>query len=78
MPTLEPASAMPPTDLSSMLLELGDGEAGFSGTPFGRGELNLTEYLDQCVKGEDPRFRVGSRDLGLSRLTAAIRVSGLD
>lgn len=51
---LEPASKAPPADLATMLQELGDGEAGFGGTPFGRGELGLSEYLDALLRNENP------------------------
>ena len=54
MLTLEPASEVPPAGLASLLLELGDGEAGFGGTPFGRGEATLAEYLETLLSNEDP------------------------
>ena len=54
MPTLQIATATPPKGLAEMLQELGDGEAGFGGTPYGRGDMELEEYLDCCVKGTIP------------------------
>ena len=51
---LAPASLIPPAHLREMLTELGKGENGFSGTPFGRGEMPLEQYLQSCVDGPDP------------------------
>lgn len=52
---LERASLTPPPGLADLLTRLGpDGEAGFSGTPFGRGECSLPEFLRTCVDGADP------------------------
>jgi len=56
MLSLVAASAIPPRDLAEMLLELGGGENGFGGTPFGSGEMTLGEYLDYCVNQSDPTF----------------------
>jgi predicted acetyltransferase len=50
---LERASLYPPPGLREMLLELGDGESGFSGTSFGRGEADLETFLRECCEGED-------------------------
>ena len=46
--TLVPATEDPPSDLADMLLELGAGEAGFGGTPFGTGDMTLEQYLAHC------------------------------
>lgn len=57
MPTplhLERASPDPPPGLSDLLTRLGHGESGFGGTPFGRGECSLADFLRACVDGEDP------------------------
>jgi len=35
-------------------MELGDGENGFTGTPFHRGEMTLEEYLRWCCDMSDP------------------------
>ena len=48
------ASLSPPPQLRELLVELGDGESGFMGTPFGRGEMTLDEYLQSCCDGSDP------------------------
>jgi predicted acetyltransferase len=57
---LERASLYPPPGLRELLLELGDGEAGFSGTSFGRGEVDLQTFLRECCDGEDPtRLKAG-------------------
>jgi len=37
----------PPADAEGMLLELGNGESGFAGTPVGTGELTLGEFVDE-------------------------------
>lgn len=49
-PVLIQSNGRPIAGLREMLLELGDGENGFSGTPFGRGELSLGEYLAELEK----------------------------
>jgi predicted acetyltransferase len=51
---LIPASNVPPAGLRDLLGELGNGESGFSGTAFGRGEATLEEYLRMCCDGPDP------------------------
>lgn len=38
-----------PPGLMALLVELGEGEHGFGGTPVGRGEMTLHEYLQLCV-----------------------------
>ncbi len=40
--------------LAEMLLGLGDGEAGVSGTRFGRGEQSLDAFLADCVRQQEP------------------------
>ena len=45
MITLEAVSDNLPNDAAPMLLELGDGDSGFSGTAFGEGKLSMSEYL---------------------------------
>ena len=45
MITLEAISDNLPNDAAPMLLELGNGESGFSGTAFGEGKLSMSEYL---------------------------------
>lgn len=42
---LVPPSDEPPQDAQAMLLELGDGESGFSGTPVGSGDATLQDYV---------------------------------
>jgi predicted acetyltransferase len=42
-----------PCCLAEMLRELGTGENGFGGTPFGTGECSLEEYLQRVVDGSD-------------------------
>jgi predicted acetyltransferase len=51
---LERASGRSLAGLEEMLRELGNGERGFSGTSFGRGETDLAGFLQQCLDGEDP------------------------
>jgi predicted acetyltransferase len=51
---LQRASAHPVPGLREFLLELGNGEGGFSGTAFGRGECNLESFLRACLDSEDP------------------------
>ena len=51
---LERASERPPAGLAEFLVELGGGEGGFGGTPFGRGEADLAAFLRSCIDGEDP------------------------
>lgn len=51
---LERASEDPPAGLAAFLTELGGGEGGFGGTPFGRGEADLAAFLRSCLDGEDP------------------------
>lgn len=51
---LERASLEPPPGLADLLTQLGPGENGFSGTPFGRGECTLDDFLRACVDAEDP------------------------
>jgi predicted acetyltransferase len=51
---LVPASLTPPKQLRELLMELGDGEHGFSGTRFYRGEMTLEEYLQSCCDGTNP------------------------
>ena len=67
---LIPASSEPPPGLAEMLLELGDGESGFNGTPFASGAVTLGQYLRQCVndaKGENlPRGYVPQTTFWLS------------
>ena len=41
-----------PLDLEAVLLELGAGDSGFWGTPFGRGECSLQEFLQTCRDSE--------------------------
>ena len=55
---LERASLVPPPGLAELLTTLGAGEAGFGGTPFGRGECSLDEFLLTCVQGDDPAFEL--------------------
>lgn len=43
------ASLEPPVGLAEMLLELGSGESGFSGTPFSTAEMTLLQYLQSLV-----------------------------
>jgi predicted acetyltransferase len=50
---LRPASDHPPPGLREFLVALGDGEGGFGGTSFGRGEGDLDAFLRACVDGED-------------------------
>jgi len=38
----------PPLDAESMLLELGNGDSGFAGTPVGTGEATLDEFIEHC------------------------------
>ena len=51
---LERASEHPPRGLAELLALLGPGEAGFGGTPFGRGECPLGDFLRACLDGDDP------------------------
>ncbi len=44
----------PPPGLLDFLIQLGDGENGFSGTPVGVGDLTLPAYLQQCCDMPDP------------------------
>ncbi len=53
MVLLEPASVAAPAGLENMLHELGDGESGFGGTTFGRGEETLAAFLDERVRYAD-------------------------
>ena len=53
MVLLEAASPTAPPGLESMLRELGDGEAGFGGTSFGRDEKSLAAFLDERVRYSD-------------------------
>ena len=48
------ASRKPPQGLADFLTELGDGENGFTGTPFSRGEMTLGDYLQSLCDGRDP------------------------
>ena len=41
-----------PTGLRDLLTGLADGENGFGGTAFGRGEQTLDEFLAHCVRGK--------------------------
>ncbi len=50
------SSAEPtPADLEGMLKELGAGNRRFLGTTFGRGECDLTTFLQECRDGEDEK-----------------------
>jgi len=49
MITLEPVSKNQPTMAERMLLELGEGETGFSGTSFGEGKRTLNQFLVQTM-----------------------------
>jgi predicted acetyltransferase len=51
---LERASERPPAGLGEFLNVLGEGEGGFGGTSFGRGEADLATFLRSCADGEDP------------------------
>src|SRR5687768_6628912 len=51
---LERASQNPPHGLAEFLIALGARDAGFGGTPFGRGECSLDEFLRACMNGDDP------------------------
>ena len=51
---LIPASMTALPGVRETLLELGAGEMGFGGTPFGKGEATLEAYLQSCVDGPDP------------------------
>ena len=51
---LQKASSQAPPGTREMLLELGAGERGFSGTSFGRGEVSFEQFLAECVNGADP------------------------
>jgi predicted acetyltransferase len=55
---LERASQNPPPGLAELLTDLGDGESGFSGTAFGRGECSLDDFLRMCVQSDDPAFEL--------------------
>jgi predicted acetyltransferase len=50
---LERASLAPPKGLQDFLVDLGDGENGFGGTPVYNGELSLQEYLQICCDMTD-------------------------
>ncbi len=50
MITLEAMSSNPPEGAESLLLGLGAGESGFGGTQFGRGEMDLTDYLQHTAR----------------------------
>ena len=50
---LERASLAPPKGLQDFLVDLGDGENGFGGTPVHNGELSLQEYLRICCDMTD-------------------------
>lgn len=45
---LEKASLEPPQGLKAFLVDLGEGENGFAGTPVHKGEASLQEYLQTC------------------------------
>jgi len=51
---LEAASPSAPPGLQELLIDLGDGENGFGGTPVHTGETTLEEYLKQCRDMRDP------------------------
>src|SRR5689334_21891800 len=51
---LEKASLAELPGLREMLLQLLDGEGGYTGTAFGRGELTMPEFLQSLVDQEDP------------------------
>ena len=53
---LEAASVDVPPGLDEFLLELGDGEHGFSGTDFGNGEATLADFLHRVVDMAAGRF----------------------
>lgn len=45
---LEAASSTPPKGLRDLLLDIGDGEDGFTGTPVHGGEASVEDFLQQC------------------------------
>jgi predicted acetyltransferase len=50
---LEKASHVPPKGLQDFLVDLGEGENGFSGTPVHNGKVSLQEYLKICCDMSD-------------------------
>jgi len=50
---LEKASLTPPKGLQDFLVDLGDGENGFSGTPVHNRDVSLQEYLQICCDMPD-------------------------
>lgn len=78
---LEELSESPPEGATSLLMELGTGENGFSGTEFARDEMDLPEYLRHTMNDTNaeniPQGRVpqttywiinDSRAIGLLRM----------
>ena len=49
----EEASLKAPFGLAALLRDLGAGENGFGGTPFGTGECSFEEYLRRVIDGSD-------------------------
>jgi predicted acetyltransferase len=46
---LVPATLDPPPGLMELLIDVGDGENGFGGTPVHNGKSTLEEYLQACI-----------------------------